>query len=214
MSAHYEEDAQVEALRRWWGENWKALVAGLVLGLGGIFGWQMWNRHKASHEMQASGLYDNMTQAMSGKKDADVKAIAEQLTKDYDNTPYAAAASLKLAQADVSHGRFDDAAKRLQWVADHGDDAGIRAIAKLRLAAVQWQLGKADVALSQLQHPPQAYTALYEELRGDILLDQNKVADARKAYRDSLSAMPANSTERDNVKDKLENLATRPMDAS
>ena len=30
--SHYEDEEQVEALKKWWQENWKALAAGLVLG--------------------------------------------------------------------------------------------------------------------------------------------------------------------------------------
>lgn len=205
--ATHEEDAQVEALRRWWGENWKALVAGLVIGLVGIFGWRMWHRHQATHQLQAAVMYQNMTQAMKGEKDADVKATADRLKQDFDNTPYAAKAELKLARADVSHGRFASAADRLKWVADHGDDDGIVAIAKLRLAAVQWQLGKDADALRLLQQPLPAYTALYDELRGDILVGQNKPADARTAYQQALAALPADSTERTTLQHKLDSLA-------
>lgn len=207
MSANYEEDAQVEALRRWWSENWKALVFGLALGLAGIFGWQAWNRHKAAHRLQAATVYGDLEQSMKGDKNADVKSLADQLVHQFDDTPYAAEAQFKLAQADVTHGRFDDAATRLQWVADHGNDAGVRAIATLRLAAVRWQLGKSDQALALLRQPPAGFAGLYDGLRGDILIGENKPADARKAYQQALAALPAESTERDGITQKLESLA-------
>lgn len=205
--ATYEEDAQIEALRRWWSENWQALVAGLGIGLVAIFGWQMWHRHQAAHQLQAATLYQNLTQAMTSEKDADVKAIVNRLKQNFDNTPYAAKAELKLARADVSHGRFTSAAERLKWVVDHGDDDGIIAVAKLRLASVQWQLGKDEDALSLLQHPLPAYAALYDELRGDIFADQKKPADARAAYQQALSTLPADSTERTTLQYKLDSLA-------
>jgi len=205
--ATYDEDAQIETLRRWWDDNWKALVAGLVIGLAGIFGWQMWHRHQVAHQLQAATLYQDMTQAMTGKKDADVKAIVERLKKDFDNTPYAAQAELKLAQTDVAYGRFDSAADHLQWVVDHADDDGIRAIARLRLAAVQWQLGKDDDALKLLQQPPKTYIALYGELRGDILMDRKKTTEARSAYQQALAALPADSIDRGALQHKLDNLA-------
>ncbi|MEW8396328.1 MAG: tetratricopeptide repeat protein, partial [Candidatus Thiodiazotropha sp.] len=40
MSEYQTEEEQVEAIKRWWKENGTSVIAGLVIGLGGIFGWQ------------------------------------------------------------------------------------------------------------------------------------------------------------------------------
>lgn len=208
MIGMYDEDAQIEALKRWWGQNWKALVTVLTIGLAGIVGWQLWTRYEAGHRMQASQLYDELDNAMSGKGNTDIKTIVAHLKTSYDDTPYASFAELKLAQADVSNGRFEDANRRLNWIVDHGNDAGIRSIARLRLAAVLWQIGRDAEALKDLERPPQPFRGLYEELRGDILASQNKEAQAREAYQQALLVLPLGSSEHKNVQSKLANLAT------
>lgn len=205
--ASLDEDAQVEALRRWWSDNWKALVAGLVIGLIGIFGWRFWQSYQVKQQQQASALYQNMNQAMSGKKNGDIKGLANQLKQNYGSTPYAAAAQLKLAQASLANGRLADAAKSLKWVAYHADDKGIRAIAKLRLAAIEWQQGKDEAALKLLQNPLPSFAALYAEQRGDILLDQKKLEQAQQAYAQALAELPSDSAERTTVQQKLDSLA-------
>lgn len=207
MAEDYSDSAQLEAVLRWLHENWKALVSGLVIGLAVVLGWQGWVRHQASHRAEAAHMYADFQQALAGKKNKDVHAIAKSLTADYDNTPYASMAELKLAQADVSHARFKDAAKRLQWVADHGADVGTRSIARLRLAAVLWQDGKAQAALKQLAHPAPAFKGLYAELRGDIALSLKDRSAARAAYHEALAALPAKSVERPTVQHKLADLA-------
>lgn len=201
------ETEELEAVRRWWSENWKALVAGLVIGLGAIFGWQGWKQHRTEHRMTAAHMYADFQQALIGDNDSDVRAIVKTLTADYNDTPYASAAQLKLAQSDVSHARFEDAAKRLQWVVDHGDDLGTRNIAQLRLAAVLWQLGKNEEALKQLAHPAPAFDGLYAALQGDIELSAGHRDKARAAYEKALEALPRDSVARPTVQQKLGDLA-------
>ncbi len=207
MSNGYGDAEQLEVLHQWWTDNWKALVAGLVLGVGGIFGWQSWNAHRAEHRAAAANMFVDFQQALIGDKDSDVRAIVEKLTKDYADTPYAADAQLKLAQADVSHARFEDAASRLQWVADHGNDSGTRNVAQLRRAAVLWQLGKTDEALKQLAHPVPEFAGLFAALRGDIELSAGNRDAARKAYTEALAALPADSAGRPTIQQKRDDLA-------
>lgn len=210
MSDVYSDNEQLEALRHWWSENWKALVAGLVLGLAAVIGWQLWRHHRATHQATAAQMYTDFSGALVGKQDKDVHAIAEALTADYANTPYASIAQMKLAQADVTYHRYDDAAKRLQWVVEHGNDAATRNIAGLRLAAVMWQQGKNGDALKQLAHPAPEFVGLYAALRGDIEASQNKVAAARAAYQEALAALPKDSVERPTIEHKLGSLPVAP----
>jgi predicted negative regulator of RcsB-dependent stress response len=188
VADHYEDEAQVEQLKRWWKENWKSLAAGLVIGLGGIFGYEAYRRHEQSHAEQASQIYEDLKSAITARKADEAAAIGDRLVKDFGKTPYASGASLRLAQQAVEQGKLDDAAKRLQWVADNGKDDGLRDLAKLRLARVLWQQKKNDDALKLLEGDHGAYAALFEELRGDIKLSQGDRAAARAAYDQALKS--------------------------
>ena len=57
MDGYTTEDEQVEVLKRWWNENGKSAIFGIVLGLGAIFGWREWQGHVSIQAETASQLY-------------------------------------------------------------------------------------------------------------------------------------------------------------
>jgi len=73
---------------------------------------------------------------------------------------------------------------------DNGDDAALRDIARLRLAAVLLDEGKHADALARLNAAPVAsLKARFEDLRGDVLAASGKPAEARAAYQAALDAI-------------------------
>ena len=195
MASHYEDEAEVENLKRWWKENWKSLVAGLVIGLGAIGGYEGYRRYQAAQAEQASQIYEDLKAAVTAKKADEASALGDKLIADFAKTPYAASAALRLAQQGVELGKLDDAAKRLQWVADNSKDDGLRDLAKLRLARVLWQQKKNDDALKLTDGEHGAYNALFSELRGDIKLSQGDRAAARSAYEAAVKASDATAVD-------------------
>ncbi|TXH05288.1 MAG: tetratricopeptide repeat protein [Nevskiaceae bacterium] len=191
MANHYEDEAEVENLKRWWNENWKSLAAGLVIGLLGIFGYQGYQRHQQSVSEQASQIYEDLKAAASASKNDEAAALGDRLVKDFSGTPYASGAALRLAELAVNQSKLDEAVTRLQWVADHGKDDGLRDLAKLRLARVLWQQQKAGDALKLLDGDHGAYNALFAELRGDIKLSAGDRVAARAAYEEAVKDTPA-----------------------
>ena len=206
MTSHYEEEAQVEQLRRWWRENWMALVGGLALGMAGIFGWEAWTNAQNATAERASQLYEDLEKAPADQPDH-LKEIGQKLTSEFADTPYAAQGQLLLAQRAVERNDFEGAREGLNWAIGHTDDPGLKKVAKLRLARVLWQLGKPDDALAQLDvADDDAFASLYQELRGDIQLGKGDRAAARAAYEKALAAGPAPAG-RDELQRKLEQLA-------
>ncbi len=45
MDVYRTDEEQVEALRKWWLENGKSVIAGIVIGFSAIFGWRAWQDH-------------------------------------------------------------------------------------------------------------------------------------------------------------------------
>ena len=49
MVEDYLTDRDQEgALRTWWRENWKFILAGIVLGLGGLAGYNYWQKYQTA----------------------------------------------------------------------------------------------------------------------------------------------------------------------
>jgi predicted negative regulator of RcsB-dependent stress response len=204
--SHYEDEAQVEQLRRWWRENWMALAGGLVLGLAGIFGWEAWQNARTAKSEKGSQVYDDLKKVPIENAER-ANELGAQLVKDFAGTPYAAQAALLLAARAGARNDWDKARAHLEWAAKHADDPGLQKIARLRLARVLWQQGKADEALAQLDvDDNDAFAPLYQELRGDIQLARGDRAAARSAYEKALQLGPA-AASREQLQRKLDDLA-------
>ena len=48
MEIYENEHDQVDAIKRFFVENGKALVVGVILGVGALIGWRYWNNHQLS----------------------------------------------------------------------------------------------------------------------------------------------------------------------
>ena len=204
--SHYEDEAEVEQLRRWWRENWMALAGGLGLGLAGIFGWEQWQDMRTAKAEAASQVYEDLRK-LTPAQSAQAGELVKKLTDDYAGTPYAAQGALFLAQLAAQAGDWETARAQLEWVGQHAEDPGLKKVARLRLARVLWQQNKVDEALALLDiADDDAFAALYQELRGDLQLAKGDRAAARSAYEKALKLGPATAS-RDGLQRKLDDLA-------
>jgi len=180
--AYETEEQQVEALKKWWQENGRYLIAGVVLGLGILFGWNSWKNHKETQGMAASDLYSQLTKAVESSSVENAKAFEEKLVQDYDGTPYAALGALTMARLYVEQDNLAEAEAKLRWTMDNADELELKEVSRIRLAQVLVAAEKYDDALSLLDGLPTSYTSLTEELRGDVFRAQGKIDEARTAY--------------------------------
>lgn len=213
MATHLDDEEELENLKRWFKENWVALAAGLVIGFGAIGGWQGWKSYQERQSLAASQMYDDMKKALAASRPDEAKTIADKLQADYAGTPYASAAALRLAQVAVSARDYDGALKRLDWVAEHGDEQGLKQLATLRKARVLWQQSKPDEALKLLDGEAGEYASLYAELRGDIAYSKNDRDTARKAYQAALDQATESAANRALLQQKLDDLAVETVAA-
>ncbi len=177
------EEQQVEALKEWWAENGKAVIAGIVLGAGVIGGWTFWKGHQENQAVIASDTFSQTLEAVNSRDSAKALALADELRDDQPNTLYSAYASLAAAQVSIQSGDLDDASKRLGWVAQNAPQDDVRLIAKVRQARVLGANGDAAAGLASLPSKfPDPFVGLVEEARGDLLVLSGDENAAREAY--------------------------------
>lgn len=186
------EREQAEQLRRWLRENWIWLVAGVVLTVGGYYGYRGWESRNATRSLEAGQRFAAMLDAIgAGKKEEGIR-IAGEVTGQYADTPYADQAALVLARLDVDSGNLAGAESRLAKVAAESKDPDLRVVSSLRVARVQLAQGRYDDALATLDAvTAPAVAARVLELRGDVKLAQGEKAAALDFWRKADAAVKA-----------------------
>ena len=200
------EEEQVERLKAWLKENGMSIVFGIIIGVGGIGGYNYWQHVQETTAAEASDHYTQMIDALGANDGETLRQHADILIADYAATEYALLAQLALARHHVDNDEFDAAATALQQVVGSAAQQPLAYIARTRLAAVQIQLEQFEQALATLAVDfPQEFVALVDELRGDALAIQGKTDAAIAAYRKAQLASPANP---DFLRQKLNDLGS------
>lgn len=184
MQDYETEEQQIEALKRWWNENARAIFIGLALGGLIVGGWYSHEQSAHQHSVEASDLYVSMiAQLETATNDTfDIK-IVDKLVSEYSDTPYAALTVMLVAKHDLESGNFDKAIERMQWAMSNAVEDEVRVIATLRLARLKIAQKKYDEAHTLLaDNHPAAFDGMYEELKGDIFSAKGEREQARIAY--------------------------------
>lgn len=221
MSAHLTEEEQIEALKRWWKDYGTTVLIAAVIGLGGFFGWNLYQNHRVEKASEASAVYEKLAAAIAESEDeisdaqaAKLKQLANDVIAHDSSGLYADFAGLALAKVAVQQQDYATAKSHLEKVSSQGANDSIKELARLRLARVLAASGDAEQALTLLSaKPSSAYTAAYAEAAGDILLAQKRLAEARAAYQNALQAMGTNQPMRRSlVQLKIDNTLTAADD--
>ncbi|OLF74744.1 hypothetical protein AWH60_08885 [Pseudoalteromonas haloplanktis] len=183
MEIYSTEEQQAEAIKRFFRENGLSLALGVIVGLGGLYGWKAYNQNQITTAEQASDAYSKLVESDS------VLASADAFISENKDTQYATLAAFVAAKEAVDAQNLDLANEKLSWIVTNVDNAQLKAIATTRLARVQIAQQQYDDALSTLNAPlPEAFNANVAELKGDIYTQQGNKEQARVAYQAAVDA--------------------------
>lgn len=181
MEVYTTENEQVDAVRRFFAENGKALAVGVVLGVGALVGWRFWQSNQNSNMMAASQFYQDASDRLASGKPDDV-AAAERFVQANSNS-YGVLAALQLAKHFVDQNDFAKAEHQLVLAQSQTKDDNLLSMLNLRLARVQLQEKKLDDAMKTLEGVKgEGWAAMMQDVRGDVLLAKGDVKGAREAY--------------------------------
>jgi predicted negative regulator of RcsB-dependent stress response len=197
VETYRTEDEQLAALKRWWKENGKSLVVGVLLAIAAVFGWQNWQASQQAAGEAASEIYFNLIEAValnSADQTSTVMHLAEQLQSEHASLTYAQYGALLAAKQAVDNSDFEQAEKQLNWAVDNADKtSSVYKVALLRLARVIAAQGgeeKQQRALAMIENVDAgAHKASFEEVKGDLYLSLGREADARNAYQTAVDAV-------------------------
>ncbi len=185
-----EEQEQLDQLKAFW-RQWGNPITWLLIAVLAAYaawnGYQWWQRSQAN---QAAVLYEQVDEAARGGDVERLNRAFEAIKDKAGSSLLAQQAGLLAARAMFEKGQPDAARAALGWVADKGSDAALRAIAKLRMAAVLTADRSFDAALAQLGSDfPAPFAPLVADQRGDVLSLQGNRDAAVAEYRKALAGL-------------------------
>jgi predicted negative regulator of RcsB-dependent stress response len=202
-----EEQEQIDSLKHFWADYGRLIITGVVAFVVGVGGIQGWKYHKRTQAQEASVQFGKLDVAVAKGDINEIRNVGEELISSYPNTPYAPMAALVVAKTERDAGELDAAAVQFEWAIESGASEDVRMLARLRLAGIRLDQEKYDDALKVLDADvTQAFVALYSDLRGDVLVEQGKAAEARAAYQLALDKLDAKSGVRNVLQMKMDAL--------
>lgn len=207
-----QEQEQLEELKHFW-KTWGNLITwALIIVLGAFAAWNGWRLWQGRQAQQAAALADAVDVAARAGDLPRLQQAFGDLKSGYGGTHQAAQAGLATARVLAEADKADDAKAVLTWVAEKGDDEGLRAVARLRLAALLVDQKAYDEALAQVSATmPAEFAALAADRKGDVLQLQDKPGQAVEEYQRAWKALDERTDYRRVVEAKLNALGVQPQ---
>jgi predicted negative regulator of RcsB-dependent stress response len=211
MAFDLEEQEQLAELKAWWNKYGNLVTWVLIAALAAYAAWNGWNYYQRNQAVQASQLYDELQKAVAAKDLTKVQRAATDITEKFGRTAYAQMAALSAAKVAFDANDLKTAKVQLLWVIDHGRDDEYKAIAKIRLAGVLLDEKSYDEALKVLSGDfPASFAGDAADRKGDILVAQNKLDEARVAYQSALDKIDQKNPWRQLIQLKLDAIGGAP----
>jgi predicted negative regulator of RcsB-dependent stress response len=205
MAYDLEEQEQLDTLKAWWNQYGNLVSWLLIIALAGYAAWSGWRYYERTQAMQAGQLYEELQKAVTVKDDAKVQRAAADMTARFGKAAYAQMGALAAAKSAFDANDLKAAKAQLQWVIDSGSNDEYKAIAKIRLAGILLDEKAYDDGLKLLSGDfPEHFAGAVADRRGDILIAQTKIEDARAAYKRALEKTDEKNPSRQLIQMKLD----------
>ena len=200
-----DEQEKLGDLKAWWARFGNHVTGALTVVALIIAANQGWKWYTAKQAAEASTLYFALSDAAGKNEVAKVKDAAAQLMEKFAGTGYAPRGALLAAKTAFDAGDLTSAKTQLEWVVANSKEDELKAIARLRLAAVLLDQKQYDAALATLDGKhSDAFAGLFLDMKGDIYNLQGKAADAKTAYEAALPKLDAKGAQKQYTQLKLD----------
>jgi len=208
MADLYDTHEQGERVKGWLRENGSAIVMGLVLAFGLMFGFKQWQAWETSKRQQASAEYQVLIGFIEANNMDAAVPNYEVLKSEFPNSAYTAMSSLMMAKVRLQAGQEDLAASALMHAIENAKPEPVRVIARERLARLRLSQGDTTAASELLDGAASetGFESQFAEIRGDIHLAKGETELAIQSYESALEALEEGVGNRELLKIKLETL--------
>jgi predicted negative regulator of RcsB-dependent stress response len=184
VSDYLTDEEQVARFKSWWDENGIATVAGLVLVIAGVVGWRWYDGYQDQEIAMASDLYEEFLASSGVARDT----IAGTIASEASQSTYHAFALMHQARDAAAGGDYETAEAHLQAAISVAPEPELTDLARLRLARLQQQGDRSEVALETLGAiRGEGFRSHVAELKGDIHLARGERLLAHESYSAAMS---------------------------
>lgn len=201
----YDDFEQEQMVKEWIKNNWLTIAAGIVLGLGGVFGINYWKQQQQEKRFAAASKYEEFSRVLGLKELDEAQSVIAEMQGTYGDNFYTYEGHLLLAKEFVANNELEKAAAELQKVLDSQPQKVIADLVTLRLARIKNALGQHDQALSLAKSvTSESFASISKEVEGDAYLAKGEGDNAKTAFQQAVDSGEGYSGKR-NIEMKLQN---------
>jgi len=184
----YDDYEQEQLIKEWLNKNWLTIVAGIALGIGGLWGYGQWQASKTKNIQAAANDFVQIEQLLLLDEVTEAETMIADYEAKYGANIYVVKARLMAAGKLVEQDKIAAAKAHYEALIEVKPEKSIAEMARLRLARLLVSEGDYTAALMQLDKvQSQAYQTIVEEVVGDVYLAQGDLSKAKDSYQLALN---------------------------
>ena len=181
------DEQQSEHFKNFYNSHKIKIFSALIVFLLAFFAYQYFISSNQSKAEEASQLFQDVLVSKTDNID-EIKLKVAKLQNEYNNSPYAARATIYYSKILVETGDYSAAANELIWASEENIESSIQSMANYLLGNLYLVQEKPDEALEVANKIiTDGYIGLANDLKGDIYLAQDDKENAIKSYELALN---------------------------
>ena len=182
------EKEQIEEMKAWWAEYGRYVIAGIVIAVGLLVGFNQYKSSKIEAQTEASALFETLAEHVADGDLEEAESVADELSSNYANTAYAGQSKLAMARLYMDKNRDQDAADTLLELLAMRGNGALKHVGRTRLARIYLYQDKPQEVLDLLDGQQDvAFDGLYAEARGDAHAALGNIEAAKEEYELALA---------------------------
>ena len=207
MADFLTDEEQAERIQKAWRDYGVIIVLSILLGIGGVVGWNLFQDHRANVRQEAADLFAEFENARGLMGPVD--EIAQSIEEQYPNSSYRMFVFLYQAKDAADENEWERSLGLLEQALELANDKTYRDLIRLRKARVLFQLDRLDDALATVTQVGEGYELLALELKADIYRAQGNFDNATTSYEEA-SELASSFVVRERISAKLATMPRTP----
>ncbi|UFS56680.1 tetratricopeptide repeat protein [Comamonadaceae bacterium M7527] len=213
-----EEQEQIDQIKAFWRQWGNVITWVLIVVLGSYASYNAWQFWQNRQGQAAAQLFDEVNKAAQVGDLDKLKRVVGDMQEQAGSSLLAQHAQLLLAKVAVDKDDAAAARTALEAVVEQSPDDGLKAVAALRVVALDMNAQQWDKALAELdalgQSAVPGFAGLIADRRGDVLMAKGDKVGAGVQYQAAWDALANDANYRQLVEVKLNALGLSASSAA